>query len=548
MRLKKCVSIGTWVMVALLCGCFDTITDTAGQSQNTGPSQTQFQPERAFPARQGVKKTGYYAFGGEMQKIEYEEYNGLAVYEGDIILDAKKISTDKTLPKTTGLIVNSENQLWPSGVIPYTFASDVDNTKKNLIKNAISLWESVTNIRFVYKRGQKTYVYFRNYSGCSSEVGYNPWDTERRVRVGGCSSQGNLNHELGHVIGLHHEHQRNDRDDNVIAGRTDSPNYNIIKNAVDHGAFDFKSLMMYPMGALDKKPGGKNWSVNRSYVSPGDIATVEYKYGNPQTAIRTKVNSDEYLDLIRFRTWDVEFKFGKENGRNDFFTYRYNPWSGYAVAGNANNFKVGDFNGDRYIDLIHILSPSYTHVWYNTGLPNLTSWRYSVKTFVPPAKGYWVSSGSDFLSGDFNNDEYDDLIHVVPTTTYVNFWYGQRNYTRNFRISTHSPWAGYSVEGGRHFLAGNWDGKDGTDLIHFVDTKYAVIWMNVKNGGSNASFIYKNFHPLGGNSQYIMGADASEYRVGDFNNDGCDDIIHFRYNWVWYGHRDMISDTRFRKS
>ncbi|KAK2167021.1 hypothetical protein LSH36_32g03008 [Paralvinella palmiformis] len=115
------------------------------------------------------------------------------------------------------------NKKW-TDKIPYTFSSAYSYAgyEKEYIRQCIKLWESETCVRFVEFDHNSTtytdYVYIQRKIGCYSHYG----------RIGGrqllglgptcflADGYGYVIHEIGHVIGLFHEHSRYDRDDYVI--------------------------------------------------------------------------------------------------------------------------------------------------------------------------------------------------------------------------------------------------------------------------------------------------------------------------------------------
>ena len=98
-------------------------------------------------------------------------------------------------------------------------------------------------------------------------------------------------HELGHTVGLFHEQTRSDRDSfvrinlaNVQADKTG--NFAKYTNGFDHGAYDLGSIMHYGSFAFAINPSiptitrldGSTFSANRTALSAGDIAIVEWMY------------------------------------------------------------------------------------------------------------------------------------------------------------------------------------------------------------------------------------------------------------------------------
>ncbi|KAK6962643.1 metalloendopeptidase [Biomphalaria glabrata] len=102
--------------------------------------------------------------------------------------------------------------LWKNGVIPYVFNSTFPPQDRDAILGAMLEWEKSTCIRFRQATSQDVdVVVFRDGRRCSTNIGR--IGREQVVTLAkSCRSKRILIHELGHVIGLIHEHQRHDRD------------------------------------------------------------------------------------------------------------------------------------------------------------------------------------------------------------------------------------------------------------------------------------------------------------------------------------------------
>jgi hypothetical protein len=149
-------------------------------------------------------------------------------------------------------------QAWPNGVIPYDI-SKLTTEQQAIAKRGMQRWmDTGAQISFVPRTNQEEYVFFtgsvtngNNTSlvgfkkGARAEINITAfwWRQEEWMIV----------HELGHVLGFHHEHQRWDRDsyikvhfENIKAGR--SSDYDMIPRTnwiVSSTPYDYRSIMHY---------------------------------------------------------------------------------------------------------------------------------------------------------------------------------------------------------------------------------------------------------------------------------------------------------------
>ena len=239
--------------------------------------------------------------------VTYEVVDGLAIWDGDIILGTpEELSPAQAAPPGNPLdsrnkisAVSSKEGLWPGGIIPYVIDPDLENPH---VPDAIRHWEENTPIRFVERTDQPNWVRFIPDSGCRSYVGM--IGGEQEVFLGKYCSPGAIVHEIGHSVGLWHEHQRNDRDTHVWATSCalDPYSVNYAKNelrAVPIGPYDYGSVMHYRwIGGLETIPpgidlgrGGPKLGTGTSKgLSAGDIDGVNRLYGRVPT--RTTVTAN----------------------------------------------------------------------------------------------------------------------------------------------------------------------------------------------------------------------------------------------------------------
>lgn len=140
------------------------------------------------------------------------------------------------------------SNLWDGAVVPFEISPTFSNIGS--LYSAFTTWESQTSIRFIKRTNlHKDYIYITSSSGCSSYVGRN--GGKQSVNLAPSCSYKNILHELGHVIGFYHEHQRVDRDnfiiintENILADKLSNfnkllPSYSFSLN------YDIYSIMHY---------------------------------------------------------------------------------------------------------------------------------------------------------------------------------------------------------------------------------------------------------------------------------------------------------------
>ncbi len=178
---------------------------------------------------------------------------------------------------------------WPGGVVPFEMDSEFTETETEGIQAAMELWSSVApGVSFREKTGtDASYVSFQKISTGKCSSGYGRISGARTVKLRThCTESFSVHHEIGHALGLQHEHTRADRDDYVVVTST-TDNY-----AIDTGAdlfdYDFDSVMHYPLGgAIELKagitlPDGVTPG-QRDHLSRNDIASMRAMYPVAQT-------------------------------------------------------------------------------------------------------------------------------------------------------------------------------------------------------------------------------------------------------------------------
>lgn len=153
----------------------------------------------------------------------------------------------------------SRGSRWPGGIVPYTVSPNF--TDVNALSQAIAKWEATTNLRFIRRLpDQDDFVDVQNSANnCQSAVG-----RQGGRQTVGCAPFGfgvaSIIHELGHAVGLIHEHRRSDRGTfvtiqpaNIQAGK--GGNFTRIANSRNGPVYDFQSIMHYGPNAFSNGGG-----------------------------------------------------------------------------------------------------------------------------------------------------------------------------------------------------------------------------------------------------------------------------------------------------
>ncbi len=104
---------------------------------------------------------------------------------------------------------------WKYGIVPYCLIGDFSENEITEIHEAMDAWETATGVHFVHDilYHDNSYHIYKvespNLSFAASTIGY---EEGNNYMISGDISYSNMLHELGHCLGLQHEHQRLDRD------------------------------------------------------------------------------------------------------------------------------------------------------------------------------------------------------------------------------------------------------------------------------------------------------------------------------------------------
>lgn len=273
----------------LFTACSTNKESLTNPKQNTS-SANSMEVELAFPNQQGQVKEGFLG----IRPISYEIVNGEYVTEGDIILNKNRVGNTAQSIASLGIqgeSVGRTSGRWTNNIVYYNISSNLPSQSR--VTDAIAHWEANTNIRFQVRTNQSNYITFRVGSGCSSSVGMQ--GGQQFINLASGCSTGNTIHEIGHAIGLWHEHTRADRDSYITV------HFDRIRSGYEHNfqtyvqrgndgseytsTLDFGSIMMYSSYGFSTsslptitKKDGSTFSSQRNGLSTSDMDGINQMY------------------------------------------------------------------------------------------------------------------------------------------------------------------------------------------------------------------------------------------------------------------------------
>jgi len=152
------------------------------------------------------------------KKVEYAAIDGLAVFEGDIILgtvqemEQIRQQIEQPDPTVEGAVALPDLQArWPNAIIPFTIDQNMPDQQR--VTDAINHIQANTNLRLRTATTEPNFVKFQGGSGCSSSVGMR--GNQQVIMLGPGCDWPRAVHEICHAAGLWHEQSREDRDNFV---------------------------------------------------------------------------------------------------------------------------------------------------------------------------------------------------------------------------------------------------------------------------------------------------------------------------------------------
>ena len=174
---------------------------------------------------------------------------------------------------------------WEAGVVPVEFAPTVTPVRREMFMRICNeVWAPGTMVLCTPHTSQLGYLFVDDRATtCVSPLGQARRQVRYTMNLGStCWTNHTVAHELGHVFGFIHEHQRPDRDtyitilpENVVAGALG--NFTKVTSLTDPpGEYDLASIMHYPLTAFGIDSNHPSMRVNDPYLgqAQSDLGNV----------------------------------------------------------------------------------------------------------------------------------------------------------------------------------------------------------------------------------------------------------------------------------
>lgn len=257
---------------------------------------------------------------------------------------------------------------WTDGKVYFEFDEAVEAENRGRFIDAAHTWAEVAQLTFIERTNEANYIYITNGNVNSATVGM--VGGRQSLIMSNWKNKAIILHEIGHSLGMWHEHQRSDRDqyvDILMGNIEDHQKHNFIaRNTTTKSPYDFQSVMHYSSHAFSKngemtirpKAEYKEFAAlmgQREYISGGDQLSAAIQYGPKILNI-----ADEAFKAYLVNNFDL-------NGDGEIDSIESASVNAIHTPGNG---EITSIEGIRFFRSLEILDVSNENLsWISAKLP-----------------------------------------------------------------------------------------------------------------------------------------------------------------------------------